>query len=67
VRQVVELPLLCKDFHPLPLSACIRHGLPGAGCGPLLIAAILSDAGYPHLLLRAARPPDLAVLVRGET
>jgi len=33
---VVELPLLCKDFILLPLSAVIRHGLPGADAALLM-------------------------------
>ncbi|APD47421.1 indole-3-glycerol phosphate synthase TrpC [Synechococcus sp. CS-602] len=60
VRQVVELPLLCKDFilSPYQLYQARAAGADAA----LLIAAILSDQDITYLL-RAARSLDLAVLV----
>ncbi|MCP9790861.1 indole-3-glycerol phosphate synthase TrpC [Vulcanococcus limneticus Candia 3F8] len=60
VRQVVELPLLCKDFilSPYQLYQARAAGADAA----LLIAAILSDQDLSYLL-KAARSLGLAVLV----
>ena len=60
VRQVVELPLLCKDFilSPYQLYQARAAGADAA----LLIAAILSDQDLAYLL-KAARSLGLAVLV----
>ena len=60
VRQVVELPLLCKDFilSPYQLFQARAAGADAA----LLIAAILSDADLAYLL-KVARALGLAVLV----
>jgi len=61
VRQVVELPLLCKGLHPLPLSSCIRHGLPALGCaGPFADRRDPQRPGYlTYLCSGAARSLDL--------
>ncbi len=60
VRQVVDLPLLCKDFilSPYQLYQARAAGADAA----LLIAAILSDQDMASLL-RVARSLGLAVLV----
>ena len=60
VRQVVELPLLCKDFilSPYQLYQARAAGADAA----LLIAAILSDQDMSYLL-KAARSLQLQVLV----
>ncbi len=60
VRQVVDLPLLCKDFilSPYQLYQARAAGADAA----LLIAAILSDQDLTYLL-KVARSLDLAVLV----
>ncbi|MFO7629257.1 MAG: indole-3-glycerol phosphate synthase TrpC [Prochlorococcaceae cyanobacterium] len=60
VRQVVELPLLCKDFilSPYQLYQARAAGADAA----LLIAAILSDQDMAYLL-KVARALGLAVLV----
>ena len=60
VRQVVELPLLCKDFilSPYQLYQARAAGADAA----LLIAEILSDQDLAYLL-KAARSLGLAVLV----
>ncbi len=60
VRQVVELPLLCKDFilSPYQLFQARAAGADAA----LLIAAILSDTDLAYLL-KAARRLGLAALV----
>jgi indole-3-glycerol phosphate synthase len=60
VRQVVELPLLCKDFilSPYQLFQARAAGADAA----LLIAAILSDADLAYLL-KVARALGLAVLL----
>jgi indole-3-glycerol phosphate synthase len=60
VRQVVELPLLCKDFilSPYQLYQARAAGADAA----LLIAAILSDQDMAYLL-KVARSLGLAVLV----
>jgi len=60
VRQVVDLPLLCKDFilSPYQLYQARAAGADAA----LLIAAILSDADMAYLL-KVARALGLAVLV----
>ena len=60
VRQVVDLPLLCKDFilSPYQLYQARAAGADAA----LLIAAILSDADMAYLL-KAARILGLTVLV----
>ena len=60
VRQVVDLPLLCKDFilSPYQLYQARAAGADAA----LLIAAILSDADMAYLL-KAARTLGLTVLV----
>ncbi len=60
VRQVVELPLLCKDFilSPYQLYQARAAGADAA----LLIAAILSDQDLAYLL-KVARGLGLAVLV----
>ncbi|MFM2079761.1 MAG: indole-3-glycerol phosphate synthase TrpC [Cyanobacteriota bacterium] len=60
VRQVVELPLLCKDFilSPYQLYQARAAGADAA----LLIAAILTDADMAYLL-KVARTLGLTVLV----
>jgi len=60
VRQVVELPLLCKDFilSPYQLYQARAAGADAA----LLIAAILTDVDMVYLL-KVARSLGLAVLV----
>jgi len=60
VRQVVDLPLLCKDFilSPYQLYQARAAGADAA----LLIAAILSDVDFTYLL-KVARSLGLAVLV----
>ena len=60
VRQVVDLPLLCKDFilSPYQLFQARAAGADAA----LLIAAILSDQDLAYLL-KVARALGLAVLV----
>ena len=60
VRQVVDLPLLCKDFilSPYQLYQARAAGADAA----LLIAAILSDADMAYLL-KVARTLGLTVLV----
>jgi len=60
VRQVVELPLLCKDFilSPYQLFQARAAGADAA----LLIAAILSDADLAYLL-KVARALGLTALV----
>jgi indole-3-glycerol phosphate synthase len=60
VRQVVELPLLCKDFilSPYQLYQARAAGADAA----LLIAAILTDVDMAYLL-KVARSLGLAVLV----
>jgi indole-3-glycerol phosphate synthase len=60
VRQVVDLPLLCKDFilSPYQLYQARAAGADAA----LLIAAILSDQDMAYLL-KVARSLGLAVLV----
>jgi indole-3-glycerol phosphate synthase len=60
VRQVVELPLLCKDFilSPYQLYQARAAGADAA----LLIAAILSDQDLAYLL-KVARVLGLTVLV----
>lgn len=60
VRQVVELPLLCKDFilSPYQLYQARAAGADAA----LLIAAILTDQDLTYLL-KAARSLGLATLV----
>jgi indole-3-glycerol phosphate synthase len=60
VRQVVELPLLCKDFilSPYQLYQARAAGADAA----LLIAAILSDQDLAYLL-KVARGLGLAALV----
>lgn len=60
VRQVVELPLLCKDFilSPYQLYQARAAGADAA----LLIAAILSDRDLVYLL-KVARGLGLAVLI----
>ena len=60
VRQVVDLPLLCKDFilSPYQLFQARAAGADAA----LLIAAILSDQDMAYLL-KVARFLGLAVLV----
>jgi indole-3-glycerol phosphate synthase len=60
VRQVVDLPLLCKDFILTPYQL---HQARAAGAdAALLIAAILSDQDLAYLL-KVARSLGLAVLV----
>ena len=60
VRQVVELPLLCKDFilSPYQLYQARAAGADAA----LLIAAILTDVDMAYLL-KVARSLGLTVLV----
>jgi indole-3-glycerol phosphate synthase len=60
VRQVVDLPLLCKDFilSPYQLYQARAAGADAA----LLIAAILTDVDFTYLL-KVARSLGLAVLV----
>ena len=60
VRQVVDLPLLCKDFilSPYQLYQARAAGADAA----LLIAAILTDADMAYLL-KVARALGLTVLV----
>jgi indole-3-glycerol phosphate synthase len=60
VRQVVQLPLLCKDFilSPYQLYQARAAGADAA----LLIAAILSDRDLAYLL-KVARGLGLAVLI----
>ena len=60
VRQVVELPLLCKDFilSPYQLYQARAAGADAA----LLIAAILTDVDFAYLL-KVARSLGLAALV----
>ncbi|MCT0209807.1 MAG: indole-3-glycerol phosphate synthase TrpC [Cyanobium sp.] len=60
VRQVVDLPLLCKDFI---LSPYQLHQARAAGAdAALLIAAILTDQDVVYLM-KVARALGLAVLV----
>ncbi|EDY38551.1 indole-3-glycerol phosphate synthase [Cyanobium sp. PCC 7001] len=60
VRQVVDQPLLCKDFILTPYQL---HQARAAGAdAALLIAAILSDQDMAYLL-KVARSLGLAVLV----
>jgi indole-3-glycerol phosphate synthase len=60
VRQVVDLPLLCKDFILTPYQL---HQARAAGAdAALLIAAILTDQDLAYLL-KVARSLNLAVLV----
>jgi len=60
VRQVVDLPLLCKDFILTPYQL-FQARAAGADAA-LLIAAILSDTDLAYLL-KAARGLGLAPLV----
>jgi indole-3-glycerol phosphate synthase len=60
VRQVVDLPLLCKDFILTPYQL-VQARCAGADA-VLLIAAILSDQDMAYLM-RVARGLSLAVLV----
>jgi indole-3-glycerol phosphate synthase len=60
VRQVVELPLLCKDFILSPYQL-YQARVAGADAA-LLIAAILSDQDLTYLL-RVAHGLGLAVLI----
>jgi len=60
VRQVVDLPLLCKDFMLTPYQL-VQARCAGADA-VLLIAAILSDQDMAYLM-RVARGLSLAVLV----
>ena len=60
VRQVVELPLLCKDFILTPYQL-VQARAAGADAA-LLIAAILTDQDLAYLL-KVARSLGLAVLV----
>jgi indole-3-glycerol phosphate synthase len=60
VRQVVELPLLCKDFILSPYQL-YQARVAGADAA-LLIAAILTDADMAYLL-KVARALGLTVLV----
>jgi len=67
VRQVVELPLLCKD-----LSSPLIKLYQARAAGRLIAALadrrpILSDQGISTYLLRAAPQLDLAVLVEVHT
>jgi indole-3-glycerol phosphate synthase len=60
VREVVDLPLLCKDFILTPYQL---HQARAAGAdAALLIAAILSDQDLRYLM-RVARSLGLAVLI----
>ena len=60
VRQVVELPLLCKDFILTPYQL-VQARAAGADAA-LLIAAILTDADLRYLH-KVARSLGLAVLI----
>ena len=60
VRQVVELPLLCKDFILTPYQ--LYQARAAGADAALLIAAILSDQDMAYLL-KVARSLGLAVLV----
>ncbi len=60
VRQVVELPLLCKDFILTPYQ--LYQARAAGADAALLIAAILSDQDLAYLL-KVARSLGLAVLV----
>ena len=60
VRQVVELPLLCKDFILTPYQ--LYQARAAGADAALLIAAILTDQDMAYLL-KVARSLGLAVLV----
>ncbi|MCP9926432.1 indole-3-glycerol phosphate synthase TrpC [Cyanobium sp. CH-040] len=60
VRQVVDLPLLCKDFILTPYQ--LYQARAAGADAALLIAAILSDADLAYLL-KAARGLGLTPLV----
>ncbi|SBO43051.1 indole-3-glycerol phosphate synthase TrpC [Cyanobium sp. NIES-981] len=60
VRQVVDLPLLCKDFILTPYQ--LYQARAAGADAALLIAAILSDQDLAYLL-KVARSLGLAVLV----
>ena len=60
VRQVVDLPLLCKDFILTPYQ--LYQARAAGADAALLIAAILTDADLAYLL-KVARGLGLAVLV----
>jgi indole-3-glycerol phosphate synthase len=60
VRQVVELPLLCKDFILTPYQ--LYQARAAGADAALLIAAILTDADMAYLL-KVARALGLTVLV----
>ncbi|KEF42858.1 MAG: indole-3-glycerol phosphate synthase [Cyanobium sp. CACIAM 14] len=60
VREVVELPLLCKDFILTPYQ--LYQARAAGADAALLIAAILSDQDLDYLL-KVARGLGLAVLV----
>jgi indole-3-glycerol phosphate synthase len=60
VRQVVELPLLCKDFILTPYQ--LYQARAAGADAALLIAAILTDVDFAYLL-KVARTLGLAVLV----
>ena len=60
VRQVVELPLLCKDFILTPYQ--LYQARAAGADAALLIAAILSDQDMAYLL-KVAQSLGLAVLV----
>ena len=60
VRQVVDLPLLCKDFILTPYQ--LYQARAAGADAALLIAAILTDQDLDYLL-KVARSLGLAVLV----
>lgn len=60
VRQVVDLPLLCKDFILTPYQ--LYQARAAGADAALLIAAILTDQDMAYLL-KVARSLGLAVLV----
>ena len=60
VRQVVDLPLLCKDFILTPYQ--LYQARAAGADGALLIAAILDDIDLAYLL-KVARSLGLTVLV----
>ncbi|MEB3263401.1 MAG: indole-3-glycerol phosphate synthase TrpC, partial [Synechococcus sp.] len=60
VRQVVDLPLLCKDFILTPYQ--LYQARAAGADAALLIAAILTDADMAYLL-KVARALGLTVLV----
>ncbi|MCS5706863.1 indole-3-glycerol phosphate synthase TrpC [Synechococcus sp. FGCU-3] len=60
VRQVVELPLLCKDFILTPYQ--LYQARAAGADAALLIAAILTDQDMAYLL-KVAKSLGLAVLV----